>query len=147
MKHTLLIEEGIWVADGTYLNEHNRSILVKGELNIKHHKDVWINSCTLELKGSNPHKIRNQYEITPLNKNLDSFTWESKNPAYTKLKGKITSIGDSFISIFRSEDSELYGIEYLIKVSADHYKNRGYSFHESKKLASWSIEVKRLGHK
>lgn len=143
VKHTFFFEEGVWVAKGVYFDRHNTSIPLAGEVLITHKENLWINNAFMKLKGVKLLEIRNQYEIVPLKKNRDFSTWKSNSSSMRKLKGEITVVDDSIISVYKCEGSEYYGIEYLIKIHDDLYANRGYAFKGNMKLSSWSIELNR----
>jgi len=51
--------------------------------------------------------------------------WTSSNNALGKLTGKFVRVGDTILSLFRSEDSEYTGTEYLLRISSISYRKLG----------------------
>jgi hypothetical protein len=147
VKHTFLFEEGIWVVSGEYTGQNGAVVPVEGSAKISHEARVWRNQgvMTLVQPGGNV-EIRNDYEIAPFEEGMDYTAWRAGNPSLGKLTGLFVVVDDSIISTIASEDGKVSGIEYLRKVSGDHYKSRGFIFRGDVKVSSWAAElVRRTG--
>jgi len=144
MNHTFLFLEGIWIAHGHYFDDSDCALPFEGMTRIMHLEALWINEGEMEIKaGDNPIKIYNRYEIVPFREGRYITTWESPNPDLGILLGRFIIVGDTIISTCRSKNGEYAGIEFLLKASDTHYKNRGVFFKGNDKLSSWSIDLQK----
>lgn len=147
IKHTFLFEEGIWAVSGEYTGQNGVTIPMEGNARITHSERIWKNqgSMTLVQPGGNI-EIRNDYEIAPFEEGSDYTAWRSDNPSLGKLTGLFVVVDDSIISTIASDDGKISGIEYLRKVSDDHYMSRGFIFRGAEKVSSWAADlVRRTG--
>lgn len=71
-----------------------------------------------------------------------TLEWESFNPALGTLRGTFEIIGDSIISFYTSEDGAYSGTETLTQQDEATYYNVGVSFHNGKKMSSWTALLK-----
>ena len=143
MKHTYILEEGIWRASGQYWDENQNCINVQGKTEITHNKSNWILDGYMELQLDNPIKFFNKYTIEPVKPERDYTFWTSENPALGTLIGSFMIINDTILSKYQSEDGQYSGVESLIITNSNFYKNRGFAFHNKQKLSSWAIELHR----
>lgn len=147
IRHTFLFEEGIWAVSGEYTGQNGAVVPVEGSAKITHSAALWRNRgiMTLVQPGGNI-EIMNDYEIAPFEEGRDFTAWRAENPSLGKLTGLFVVVDDSIISTISSEDGRVSGIEYLRKVSDDHYMSRGFIFRGEEKLSSWAAElVRRAG--
>ena len=144
MKHTFLFLEGIWIAQGHYLDDMDRALPLEGKTRIMHMEGLWINEGEMEIKaGDKPIKIYNRYEIVPFKVGRYITTWESLNPDLGTLLGQFVVVDDTLISTCCSKNGEYTGTEFLLKVSDMHYKNRGVFFKGNDKISSWNIDLRK----
>lgn len=147
VRHTFLFEEGTWAVSGEYAGQNGAVVPVEGSARITHSTLLWRNQgvMTLVQPGGNI-EIRNDYEIAPFEEGRDFTAWRAENPSLGKLTGLFVVVDDSIISTISSEDGQVSGIEYLRKVSDDHYMSRGFIFRGEEKLSSWAADlVRRTG--
>jgi hypothetical protein len=147
IRHTFLFEEGIWAVSGEYTGQNGAAVPVEGSARITHEAMVWRNRGVMTLiQPSGDIEIKNDYEIAPFEDGSDFTAWRAENPALGKLSGLFVVVDDSIISTISSEDGKVSGIEYLRKVSENHYMSRGFIFRGEEKLSSWAAElVRRTG--
>ena len=147
IRHTFLFEEGIWAVSGEYTGQNGATVPVEGSARITHEVMVWRNRGVMTLiQPSGNVDIKNDYEIVPFEEGRDFTAWRAENPALGKLNGLFVVVDDSIISTISSEDGKVSGIEYLRKVSENHYMSRGFIFRGEEKLSSWAAElVRRTG--
>ncbi len=144
MKHTFLFEEGLWRAEGIYLDGTNTVLQAEGTITITHEKDLWINEGSLKLLLPQPAQFQNRYEIVPFEGDKDCTNWKSLNPVIGTLLGRIVLVDDSLISVYESEDRHYTGSEYLLQISQNLYKNRGFAFKDEERISSWAVELTRM---
>lgn len=147
IRHTFLFEEGIWALSGEYMGQNGATVPVEGSARITHEARVWHNRGVMTLiQPLGDIEIKNDYEIAPFEEGRDFTAWRAENPALGKLSGLFVVVDDSIISTISSEDGKVSGIEYLRKVSENHYMSRGFIFRGEEKLSSWAAElVRRTG--
>jgi hypothetical protein len=144
MIHTFLLQEGVWIARGHYLDDMEQILPLEGTVRITHLEGLWLNEGQAEIKmGENPVKICSRYEIIPFEEGRNRTTWESVNPDLGIMQGQVIIVADTIISTCRSEKGEYTGAEFHIKVSDVHYKNRGIFTKGNDKLSSWSVDLKK----
>lgn len=144
MRHTFLFEEGVWRAEGTYIDGSNTPLRAEGTITITHTPERWINEGALKLLLESPVEFQNRYEIVPFEEGSDHTTWQSFNPVIGELKGRIVIVDDSLISVYKSEDGQYSGSEYLLRVSETVYSNRGFAFKDTEKISSWAVQLTRV---
>ena len=145
MKHTFILQEGKWQATGHYFDDQGKAIPIEGSARITHLKQFWLNESRMKLLlEDKPVGIVNDYEITPFEAGSDTTTWKCFNPSLGHLYGKFVIVGDSILSICDSKEGTYTATEYLVKITDDHYKNRGAFFRGDQKVSSWEIELKHV---
>lgn len=144
MRHTFLFEEGVWRAEGLYVDGTNSALRAEGTITITHTASAWINEGTLRLMLPKPAEFQNRYEIIPFEEGKDYTVWTSQNPVIGTLTGRIVVVDDSLISVYESKDRVYAGSEYLLHVSDTIYRNRGFAFKESERISSWAVELTRI---
>ncbi len=145
MKHTFLLEEGIWSATGLYSDEKGSQIEVKAETICKHFKDKWVNEgiMKLEVEEGSVVEIRNDYKIEPFTPNREYTSWTSVNPSLGELKGLFIIVEDMILSKYNSNDGGYQGMESLYMQDINTYINRGALFKDYVKVSSWAVTLKR----
>jgi hypothetical protein len=141
MSHTFLFQPATWSAKGTYTFADGKNVPVEGETRISHEPEVWVNEGRMRLLDESGLKLENRYEITPFTESRDYTSWKSVNPALGVLIGAFSIVADSIISMSASEDGQYYACEYLLKIDASTYRNRGVLFRGGEKLSSWAVDL------
>ena len=145
MKHTFILQEGKWHATGHYFDDQGKAIPIEGSARITHLKQFWLNESRMKLLVEDkPIGIVNDYEITPFEAGSDATVWKSSNPSLGHLYGKFVIAGDSILSICASKDGTYTATEYFVKVTDDHYRNRGAFFRGDQKVSSWDVELRKI---
>ncbi|HEY4706176.1 MAG TPA: hypothetical protein VII64_01870 [Thermodesulfobacteriota bacterium] len=142
IRHTFLMEEGYWMATGEFFDQFGEAIPVEGSARVTHGKEFWRSQGVMRLNGQ---EIENNYEIRPFEEGKDYTGWTATNPALGKLTGLFVIVDDSIISTISSEDGQISGIEYMVRVSDYHYRSRGFIFRNGEKVSSWAAELVRKG--
>jgi len=142
--HTYLFKTGLWRAEGLYFDEGGSEYSVEGESRITHRNALWYNESEMKISGSQDIAFSNYYEITPFHEGRDVTLWTSENDALGKLSGQFVLVGDTILSLFRSEKAEYTGTEYLLRISDIVYRNWGTLFCGSDKLSSWMMRLNRV---
>lgn len=142
--HTYLFKAGLWHADGEYFDEGGREYPVEGESRITHRNALWYNENEMKIFGSQDIAFSNYYEIVPFHEGRDVTLWTSENDALGKLSGQFVLVRDAILSLYRSENAQYTGAEYLLRVSDTIYRNWGTLFCGQDKLSSWMIRLSRV---
>jgi len=141
--HTFLLEEGLWIVRGYYVDSIGVPYPVSGEVRIAHEGDCWIHDSRMRLPADPPVEDRNRSVITPFEEGTDCTDWVSENPALGPLRGNFVLVDDTILSVYGTEDGRLRGTEALQRVSSILYRGRGCLMEGEKKISSWSVELKR----
>jgi hypothetical protein len=144
IKHTFLLEEGVWTAKGDYFNEKTDRFPLEGKSTITHSAEAWIIDSRMKLLGPKPVEFQNIYRVTPFTTGARAASWESYNPSVGILLGKFVLAGDSIISTCTSEKGVYEGYEYLQIRRDGTYLNRGAFLEGLTVLSSWEVELRRL---
>lgn len=77
MKHTFILEEGIWQGNGTYSDDTGQLFSLVGQTKIKHDNDFWINESKMIIDMGHKNKItiKNKYKIVPFEYRQDFTKW------------------------------------------------------------------------
>ena len=140
MQHTYFFQTLHWSAEGTYF-ENDRSIPLTGEADIVRKEAEWTIGGFMEIKTEPSVRFQNCYQIHRSDEET-TLEWESFNPALGTLRGTFEIIGDSIISFYTSEDGVYSGTETLTQQDEATYYNVGVSFHNGKKMSSWTALLK-----
>jgi CMP-2-keto-3-deoxyoctulosonic acid synthetase len=140
--HIFLLKEGIWEASGIFSDTNENIARANGAIEIKHSPDLWNCNSLIIVEDEEIKELRFARSIIPFNKkmNISQFTGDFTN--LEKLNGRFICEKDYFISVFQSKDGQLTGTEYFNRFGKSSYKNRGVIFDETKKLFSWSFNIK-----
>jgi len=145
MKHTFLLREGFWVAEGDYYDENGNGYSVVGQLETTHQEEVWVHEGIMKVLFDEPVAIANRYEIDPFGIGKTSTHWKSSNRFLGNLKGHFVIVGGSILSLFRSENGRYSGTEWLQMVDEGTYRNRGVLLDGDRMLSSWGMELRKAG--
>ena len=145
MKHTFLLREGLWVAEGDYYDENGNVYSTVGQSETAHQEEVWVNDRIMKVFFDEPVAIADRYEIEPFGTGKTSTNWKSSNRLLGNLKGYFILVGDSLLSLFRSEDGRYSGTEWLQMVDEGTYRSRRVLLDGDKTLSSWAMELRKAG--
>lgn len=143
MEHTFLFQEGLWLAEGFYFDEDCRPLPFSGFAEIIHSGDAWHNRSRMEICCGQEIVIENNYRIKPFPEGGDTTAWESANPAIGLLLGRFYIVADSIISTCTSQRGTYSGTEFFIQKSATGYLSRGIFSDGTRRLSSWTVEMKK----
>ncbi len=143
MKHKFLFEEAIWVAKGVFVDEDGNESPVVGETKITHGEKYWSNDGWMRIQSEESIEFKNTYQIVPFEENADTTNWTSENPAIGKMIGQFVLIGDTIISLYRTENNLYVGTEYLKLEDDDFYVNRGVVMKDNRKISSWAVGLRK----
>jgi len=144
-RHTFLFHEGLWAAGGFYFDYRERPLPLEGKTRVSHLEGLWVNEGAMELKtGDDFLIIHNRYEIIPFKEGSAMTTWKSSNPAAGLLLGRFFIVEDAILSACLSECGDFSGSEFLLKISDEHYLNRGIFLRGDEKLSSWTVDLKKI---
>lgn len=141
MRHTYFFETMKWTAAGTYYDEAGHPFPLKGETEIVHDKSRWTLGGYLEVAFESPVRFTNTYEIQGT-EDETTLSWESFNPDLGILRGRFEVIGEFLVSSYTSADGTYSGTETLLQIDEKTYRNVGVSFHNGKKMSSWTALLK-----
>ena len=146
MRHTFLLKEGIWVAQGKFIDEAGQMIPLKGEMRIKHGRRFWSNDTVILLlrEGNSSLQLTRHYTIRPFAAARHYTTWHADDPSIGTLIGKYIIIGNSIISTAVSEDSRYISTEVVTIEDAGIYKYRGFLFKKEERVSTWWGKLKKV---
>lgn len=144
VRHTFLFEEGYWSVEGEYTGPDGNPVPLAGSAKIVHSEGLWRSQGVMRLTQEGKElDILNDYEIAPFSEGKGFTPWRAENPVLGRLTGLFVVVDDSIISTIASEDGEVSGIEYLLKVSDGMYRSRGFILRGDEILSSWAAELVR----
>ena len=143
LKHTFILEEGVWKASGLFYDEGNNAFTLEAEARTVHYDEEWIHEGSMFVKSEKPLEINNRYEIIPFPKNKDFTNWVQFNPSLGIITGKFMIVDNVILSNYQSETGEYTGTEVLIQIDAKTYLNKGFALRGNTKLSSWATELQK----
>ena len=64
MRHTFIMEEGLWVAKGIYFDSNNNRFFLEGSAKFTHGENKWINESYMTLlTPDKPIELKNDYDV------------------------------------------------------------------------------------
>lgn len=143
MRHPYLFERGFWNADGIYVDENGIHLPLEGQASVSHGETAWKVSGIMRVLSDPPVEFQNVYDIAPFEPNSTSTRWSSQNPALEELRGNFVVIDVSILSVYRTENNEYTGTEYVRQIGEDHNINRGVLMKGDVNISSWSVDLRR----
>ncbi|HLS85746.1 MAG TPA: hypothetical protein VK043_05570 [Burkholderiales bacterium] len=141
MVHSFLFAEGIWRADGEYVDAGGSRFAATGETTIRHEPGRWRFEAVLRLRGDPARVTHNRYDIEPFAPGARSTHWTSINPAIGTLRGRFVLAGDAILSFYESPTARYRGFECIQQVEGTRYAARGTLLDEDKVLSTWALEL------
>jgi hypothetical protein len=143
--HTFLFEPARWRANGIFIDPAGQSLSMAGHSVVLHGEGIWSLTGKIHLTGEEPAEVEivNDYRIVPFPPGELQTTWSSHNQALGALKGRFVIVDDTILSFFESEDHQFRGTEWLRRLDADNYENRGVLFERERLHSAWAAELRR----
>lgn len=141
LKHSFLLQEGLWRTEGEFLDGMGKATAVQGEAQIRHHPDQWLYEGVMRVAGNPPVEHRTVYEIVPLAPGNFATAWTSKSAAFGTLHGRFIFVGDVILSAYESATGRYRGQDTLIRRDDKRYSARGALLDGGKLLSAWRIEL------
>jgi len=141
VKHTFLLEEGLWRCEGEFLDGAGKLTKVEGEAHIRHHPDKWVYEGALRTATTPPVVHRTVYDIQPMAPGNFATPWTSKSVSFGTLHGRFIVVGDAILSVYESATGRYRGQDTLLQRDEKRYSARGVLFDGGKILSAWRIEL------
>ena len=141
--HSFLFSEGLWRAEGEFIDATGKAIPVLGEAHIKHYPDKWLYEGVMRTTGAQPIEHRTVYEIQPFAPGNFATPWTSKSASFGTLHGRFILAGDTILSAYESATGRYRGQDTIIRRDDARYSARGALFDGQKLLSAWTVELKK----
>lgn len=141
--HTYLFEPSRWGATGFLVDPAGKTLAMAGHAVILHGEELWSLTGKLRLTDEPAVEIVNDYRILPFPPGELQTTWTSHSTALGTLKGRFIIVGDTILSCFESDGKQLHGAEWLRRIDADTYENRGVLIRGDRLLSAWTADLRR----
>jgi hypothetical protein len=143
MRHTYLLEQGTWLAEGLYYDEAGEAVEVKGRSDISHEGDVWIIDSEMSLATDPPVSFAHRYRVGPLAEGAGATTWESESSALGRLNGTFAVVDEAILSAYVSEDGIHWGSECLRMIDKGRYRGHGALFRQGQRVSAFAVDLRR----
>ncbi len=143
MRHTYLLEPGIWTGNGTFWREDGEPLPAECRTEVAHQNECWLIAGSLKVLGSPPVEFRNAYSIEPATKKGGCLRWTSENATLGKVQGTFSVLERSIFSVYSCGSAGYHGAEHYGRLDADHYQASGVLLLEARRLSSWEILLTR----
>jgi len=143
--HTFLFEPARWQTKGVFIDPAGQTLPMAGHTFVLHGEGIWSLTGKIHLTGESTVEIVNDYRIVPFPPGELQTTWSSQNPAFGAIRGRFVIVGDTILSFFESDDHRFRGTEWLRRLDADSYENRGVIFERERLLSAWAADLRREG--
>jgi len=141
--HTFLFQPARWQVNGVFVDPAGKSLSMEGHSIVLHGEEIWSLTGKIHLTGEATVEIVNDYRIVPFAPGELQTCWTSHHPALGNLKGRFVIINDTILSSFESDDHHFRGAEWLRRIDADNYENRGVLFASEHLLSAWAADLRR----
>lgn len=142
MRHTFLLEEGTWQAEGTYLSESGDLLAAHGQTSVMHREDLWVVDGGITVDTADgPLEFRSTYEIRPLQAGARVTTWRAENPDLGTLGGVFVVMENTILSQYRAEKGPAVGAETLEQRGQSEYEVRGILRLERDQAVAWTLRM------
>ncbi len=143
MRHTYLLEPGIWTGTGTFWREDGEPLPAECRTEVAHQSDCWLIAGSLKVLGSPPVEFRNAYSIEPPAKKGGCLRWNSENATLGKVQGTFSVLDQCILSVYTGATAGYHGAEHYGRIDADHYQASGVLLLEARRVSSWEILLTR----
>ncbi|MDR2368812.1 MAG: hypothetical protein LBF58_12045 [Deltaproteobacteria bacterium] len=145
VKHTYLVEPGLWTVEGIYLDKEDRPHRQTGEQAIVHGPSLWTIDSRVNITGEDTRDFDSRYDISPLEEGKSYTEWKSITGGPEAIFGLFVLVEDTVMMPWESESGVYWGQEVLARVSPDEYLSRGYAFIKREKVSAWAVKLTRAG--
>ena len=145
VKHTYLVNPGLWELTGIYYDKNNNAYPQKGELIITHDPDLWVVEGQITITTEQTQSVTSRYEIQPLAPGATYTDWTSEAGGPEPIFGLFVLVGDTIMSPWQSRSGTYWGQEILTRVSDTEYQGRGFAFLKEEKVSAWATRVTLAG--
>jgi len=139
--HTFLFREGIWRAEGEFLDGTGSRSEVEGRAQVRHYPDRWVLESEMRTRAAKPIEQRSVYEIVPFPPGNIATAWTSQNAALGTLRGRFLVVGDTILSVYESATGRYRGYESVLQREERRCAARGALFDGAKLLSAWAVEL------
>lgn len=143
MRHTYLFSEGVWNAEGTFIDKHQQPYSVTGRINILHKETQWLNYMHIKMFSKQPFQFHLNYVVTPFQTN-EVTEWECFNSLIGIFRGKYIIEDDSIINIYRTNKKGNCVVEYYTQIDNAIYDLHGTYLDGEKEIISWKAHFKQI---
>ncbi|MDE2262371.1 MAG: hypothetical protein KGL45_07615 [Gammaproteobacteria bacterium] len=143
MSHTYLFQPAVWTGRGTFWCADGQPLSAECRTEVAHRTECWLLCGTLKVLGSPPVEFVNAYWIELPGRDGTAVKWNSESATLGKLKGTFSVIGESILSVYRSESSGYHGADHLRRIDDDTYESTGILLLEDRRLSSWQVLLRR----
>lgn len=144
LKHTFLIEEGVWKAAGEFFDEDNQRIQARGWIRVHHQVDHWFVARNLILEAARFTEWANQYNVQPGHVSAGGILfWTGSDPLLGELRGHFGLLKEAILCQFYSIDGRYHENETILQIDASHYKAYGMLLDGWRKISAWSLDLMR----
>jgi hypothetical protein len=144
MSHTYFVEEGLWLARGTYVGEDGARVPLEGEARVVHRGGKWVCEGAMRLLVPGGPEFAHRYEVEPFAEGSDLTAWKSFNAAIGALSGTLARVDDALLSTYAADAGGYAGVEVLLQRAPDLYENRGVLTRDGARVSSWSVQLRRV---
>ena len=143
MRHTYILEEGLWILEGFYFDNNKTSTKVGGSVEIIHQEENWILKAQIIDQVSGNTFINYSKEINPFKEKAVSSKWRSNIEFVGEFTGRYMIADDYLVSVFETESKNISGTEYAQKIGDNFYRDKGVVVVGKNEMISWNVDLKR----
>ncbi|MDR2301116.1 MAG: hypothetical protein LBF38_03610 [Deltaproteobacteria bacterium] len=143
VKHTYLLEPGLWTVEGTYIDKEERRHRQTGQLVIVHSPTIWTIESRLNISGEDQRDFDTRYDITPMEEGRSYVEWKSITSGPEDIFGLFVIVEDTIMMPWESESGIYWGQEIVARLTDREYLSRGYAFIKREKVSAWAVKMTR----
>jgi hypothetical protein len=141
VKHTYLVEPGLWTVEGLYYDREERPHRQTGQLVIVHSPTLWTIDSRLNISGQDTRDFETRYDVAPMSSEQSYTEWKSITSGPEAIFGLFVIVEDTLMMPWESESGIYWGQEVLAKVGQGQYISRGFAFIKRDKVSAWAIKL------
>jgi hypothetical protein len=145
VKHSYLVEPGLWTLEGLFYDRDERSHRQTGELVVVHGPSLWTIESRLNISGEDTRDFDTRYDIAPLGEGATYTEWKSITGGPEPIFGLFVLIEDTIMMPWESESGTYWGQEVLARVGEGEYLSRGFGFIKREKVSAWAAKMTKVG--
>ena len=141
IKHSYLLQPGLWELSGVYRDLNDNPFPQKGQLVVTHEPGLWIIEGQLTVITEQTQTIASRYDVQPLAEGASFTEWKSEVGGPEPVFGLYVVVDDVIMSPWQSRSGAYWGQEVLRQVSPTEYQGRGFAFLNNEKVSAWSTRL------